>query len=186
MRSADLHSGHSHLLAGDRGRVVEILDTPPEVRKRACVRVRFTNGVKAGEVGEVPSRRVIAALTGPATSVQPRKPRSQLVRIHRDPVVGDEVLWAATGDLVWTVQQVDADHAQAVLDTVIMERPTTQKVALAELEVRSVEPVRVPDDEQVPAEIRVERVERDAPAPRDSRPSWAPDKPAARARSAPR
>lgn len=178
MRSADLHPGHTYLLSGDRGRVVEILDTPPELRQRAHVRVRFTNGVKAGEVADVPSRRIIAALTGPATTLRPRQPVARPLRIHRDPRVGDEVLWAATGDLVWTVQQIDADRSQATLNTVIMQRATTQTVALAELEVRPLEPSRPLDEDLVATRIHVERIARDdAPAPPEEHGSRAPDKP---------
>jgi hypothetical protein len=173
VRSDDLHPGNTYLLSGPRGRLVTVLDTPPDVRGRARVRVLFQNGVKAGDEADIPTRRIIAALTGPAVSAQPREEKTRIVRVQRDPEVGDEVLWTKTGPLVWTVQ--DVDQAEAVITSVIMQRPTSQSAPLSELEVRPVE-VK-PSGQPASAARRHEGPLPSEPEHRAPDSSLAPDKP---------
>lgn len=136
MQSQDLHPGHKYVLqAGTRQRVVTVLPTSPELRRRARVRVEFQEGVKAGNQTAVPTRGIIAALTGPAVgaSKHPGPPAAdRSPRVWRDPVRGDQVTMDATG-LIWTVQEISG--VEAVIHTVIMERPTTNTVPVERLRV---------------------------------------------------
>jgi hypothetical protein len=136
-----MQTGQNYFLDGGRERVVTVLDTPPEIRTKARVRVRFLNGVKTGEVADVPSRRIVAPVEGPAPS-KPRVRRPRVIRIERPPVAGDEVYWKQTGEIVWTVDSVDADTA--ILTGALFGKPAIKTVPVSELEVPPV--VIEPDD----------------------------------------
>ncbi len=73
---------------------------------------------------------------GEAPLITPRRPRRRIVRFHREPVVGDVVLWQETGPVEWTVEALDADSVEATIKTVLFGRPATETVALDELENR--------------------------------------------------
>jgi hypothetical protein len=133
VRSDDMRPGQDYFLDGGRDRVVTVLDTPPEVRSRARVRVRFVNGIKAGEIAEVPSRRILAPVGGLAPSA-PRSRRPRVIRIERAPAAGDEVHWEQTGEIIWKVESVDADTASVTGE--LFGKPVTKTVPLSELEVR--------------------------------------------------
>jgi hypothetical protein len=99
--------------------------------------VRFVNGIKAGEIAEVPSRRILAPAEGPAPSV-PRSQRPLVIRIEREPVVGDEILWTQTGEIVWKVESLDADANTASVTGELFGKPVAKTLPLSELEVRPV------------------------------------------------
>jgi len=137
MRSDDLRVGNPYALAGHRKRKVTVLETPPELRRRARVRVRFENGVKAGEEGEVPTRRISAPWDGSSPSRSSRSAKSALALVDRPPVIGDEVAW--NGDRrtwIWTVEEIDESKEEATISTVMLERRTTQTVPVDQLAVR--------------------------------------------------
>ncbi|MGZ4218688.1 MAG: hypothetical protein ACXVH1_24130 [Solirubrobacteraceae bacterium] len=170
MRAVDMEPGRDYRLTGDRERVVTVLDTPADVRRRARVLVRFVNGVKAGEVVELPSRRIAAPVDGPAPSTPPvRRPR--IVRFERAPLVGEEVHWKQTGEIVWKVDSIDGDAA--VMTGELFGKATTKTVPLGELEVR---PVMITPAEPLlpPRRTGVPRTRADREAGRDE---VAPDRP---------
>lgn len=140
MRSDDLTPGSDYFLAGERERIVRVLDTPSELRSRARVRVEFLNGVKAGQVAELPTRR-IAAYVAPlevepkVARVAPR--RDEVIRITRRPRIGDEVVWKdVTGDVVWTVTSIEGPIA--TVSSELFTRPWTSIVPLEDLEVKPI------------------------------------------------
>ena len=90
---------------------------------------------------------------GEAPLITPRRPRRRIVRFHREPVVGDVVLWQETGPVEWTVEALDADSAEATIKTVLFGRPATETVALDELEIRP-EEVIDQEGEQLPTPRR--------------------------------
>jgi hypothetical protein len=149
MRSEHLKPGSEYHLAGERGRIVRVVDTPPELRARACVLVEFVNGVKAGQVTELPTRRIVTPIVPP--EVEPKatrttRPREDVIRLTRRPRAGDQVIWkSVTGeDLVWTVTVIDG--AIATVETELFGRPSTATTPLDDLEVRPIirpRPVKV-------------------------------------------
>jgi hypothetical protein len=101
MRSEDMHPGEGYALLGSRRTKVTVLDTPPEVRRLARVRVRFETGVKAGEVIDVPSRRIAGPWDGREKVRKPAsRRRARLVAVDRPPEVGDLVTCTDTGGLI--------------------------------------------------------------------------------------
>ena len=176
MRSNDLTPGSEYYLAGERERVIRVLDTPSELRSRARVRVKFLNGVKAGQVAELPTRRIAAFVAPPEVEpkverVPPR--RDEVIRITRRPRVGDEVLWKdVTGDVVWTVASIDG--AIATVNSELFTRPWTSTVALQDLEVKPIvrtRAARIEIDPIIPAPDRVIAMPRTQPH------KFAPQKP---------
>lgn len=133
VRSQDMQPGQDYYLDGGRERVVTVLETPPEVRSQAKVRVRFRNGVKAGEEALVPSRRIVAPLHG-RESRAPRRQRARVIRFDGPAHPGDEALWRQTGDIVWTVESVTGDAATVTGQ--LFGKPVSKTVPMSELEVR--------------------------------------------------
>ena len=138
MRSADLHPGHRYIFrrAPKRDRVVTVLSTPPELRSRARVLIRFEEGVRAGSEIEVATRSIVVSLTGPAAGkVQQSQSPSQEapVRIMRDPELGDDVTWSQSGPVIWKVARLDG--RAAVIEAVLLGTPQSANVPLAELRV---------------------------------------------------
>ena len=148
-----MQPGRPYVLCGHRRIKVTVLETPPELRRKARVRVRFESGVKAGEVADVPSRR-IASPWGESKTRQQKTPRQSLALIERTPEVGDEVAWS--GDRRtwrWTVDELNEKEGQATISTVMVEQKTTQTVPLDQLEVRLEEPPSAPPFEAVLNEL---------------------------------
>ena len=148
-----MQPGEDYYLDGGRERVVTVLDTPPEVRSRAKVRVRFRNGVKAGEEAEIPSRRIVASVKGRKPTA-PRRQRARVVRFDGPAQPGDEVLWSQTGDIVWIVESVTGD--EAVMTGELFGKPVSKTVPMSELEVR---PLVIPPEPDAPIVVRDRRTE---------------------------
>jgi hypothetical protein len=148
-----------------RGREVTVLDTPPEVRREARVRVRYENGLLAGEVKDIPSRRVVAARGHPARTAERRSGTPGRTRrsVERGPEVGDSVAWRKTREVLWTVQHVDRELDQATISGVIVGQARREIVPLDQLEVRPEDsgPFDVP-----PTFLAVAPDERDSAVPR--------------------
>ncbi|HEX5592094.1 MAG TPA: hypothetical protein VFX35_01960 [Solirubrobacterales bacterium] len=145
MRSEDMKIGHAYQLGGRGYRKVTVLETPSEVRSKARVRVRFENGVKAGTVSDLPSRRIARPWRDEQAQGQPRQPgnRSEappLPSIERPVRSGDTVrLLGDESGLLWTVDAIRGEMAS--LRTDIFGRPSARQVAVASLQVHH-EPVR--------------------------------------------
>lgn len=114
------------------------METPAEVRSKARVRVRFENGVKAGTITNLPSRR-IARPWREEPEERPERPESHGEVPPIEPVehavrTGDTVtlLRDETG-LLWTVEAIREQVAS--LRTEIFGRPSTRQVAVDQLQV---------------------------------------------------
>lgn len=100
------------------------------------MRVRFLNGVKAGEISDLPS---LAIIRSPA--LQPSSPRQpHLASPIQVPVrgslrVGATVMLNGDGaGFRWTVKQILAD-GEVEIETTIFERPTCKKVSRDRLQL---------------------------------------------------
>ncbi|HWA54938.1 MAG TPA: hypothetical protein VG816_12270 [Solirubrobacterales bacterium] len=138
MRSNDMKVGGAYRLEGRGYRKVTVLETPAEVRSKARVRVRFENGVKAGTIADLPSRR-IARPWGEGLDERPAQPEAQgwgppVEPVERAVRTGDTVtlLQDETG-LLWTVEAIR--ERVASLRTEIFGRPSTRQVAIDQLQV---------------------------------------------------
>src|SRR6266511_883268 len=140
MRSHDMEPGRAYVLVGRSRTKVTVLDTPPEVRRRARVRVRFESGLKAGEVSDLPSRRIAAAWDELHQPRKPLHPRRRPVAIERAPEVGDQVTWTVTGTLTWTLDHLDERSGRATISGVIFDQPTRRTVSVEQLQVGADEP----------------------------------------------
>jgi hypothetical protein len=141
MRSVDMRPGEVYVLHGYRKTKVTVLETPPELRARARVRVRFESGIKKGELGELPSRRVAAPWTG--EDIRPtevRRSRARLAVVDRGPRAGDLVTWVETAGLVWTLETLDEEAGLGTLTGAIFEQPMRRVVPLSTLRVHLEEP----------------------------------------------
>jgi hypothetical protein len=121
--------------------VVTVLDTPPELRSRARVRVRYEDGVLTGTEKDVATRSIVAALTGPAAGLvqQPTVATSRPpVRILRDPEVGDDVEWTQSGTAIWKLVRLEAQIA--TIKTVLMGTPQTAQAPVSELVLAQEQP----------------------------------------------
>jgi hypothetical protein len=139
MRSKEMKIGCAYELKGRGYRKVIILETPAEVRSKSRVRVRFENGVKAGTITDLPSRRIArpwreeskerSEQTEGQGEVPPVEPVERAVR------TGDTVtlLRDETG-LLWTVEAIKENVAS--LRTEIFGRPSTRQVAVDQLQVQ--------------------------------------------------
>jgi hypothetical protein len=141
MRSEHLKPGHKYYLAGERERIVRVVDTPPESRARARVNVEFVNGVKAGKLTEIPTRRLVAPVAPP--EVEPavrrtRQPQQEEIRFTRRPRLGESVVWkAGTGeDLRWVVTSIDGEIAS--IETELFGCPSATTVSIDDLRVRPI------------------------------------------------
>ena len=148
-----MQPGQDYYLDGGRERVVTVLDTPPEVRSRAKVRVRFRNGVKAGEEAVLPSRRIVAPVQGPKPTA-PRRQRARVIRFDGPAQPGDEALWSQTGDIVWTVESVTGDEATVTGE--LFGKPVSKTVPMSDLEVR---PLVIPPEPDGPIVVRDRRTQ---------------------------
>ena len=136
MRSTDMRPGEAYALNGHRQTKVTVLETPPELRRRARVLVRFESGIKTGEVTDLSSRRIASPWDGhlePRTLRPPR--RTHLVVVERDPGVGDSVTWTETAGLVWTLVALDPETGLAKIDGAIFGQPANHDVPLSQLRV---------------------------------------------------
>jgi len=135
-----MEPGRAYVLVGRSRTKVTVLDTPPEVRRRARVRVRFESGLKAGEVSDLPSRRIAAAWDELHQPRKPLHPRRRPVAIERAPEVGDQVTWTVTGTLTWTLDHLDERSGRATISGVIFDQPTRRTVSVEQLQVGADEP----------------------------------------------
>jgi hypothetical protein len=136
MRSSEMAVGEAYVLSGRANRKVTVLETPAEVRSAARVRVRFENGVKAGEIAEIPSRRIARPLREEAPSGQARcQPIQPLPAVAERPArLGDTVtLSDDESGLRWTVTAIE--NGQARLRSEIFGRPATREVEIGRLQV---------------------------------------------------
>jgi hypothetical protein len=129
--------GEAYRLEGHRRTKVTVLDTPPELRRQARVRVRFESGIKAGEEGDLPSRRIVAPWE---PTQQPRKKpaagsRRRSPTAKRSPQVGDSVMWTETGTIVWTLEALDQKSGEATIRGLIFAQPKTRTVPVEQLEL---------------------------------------------------
>lgn len=136
--------GHAYQLKGRGYRKVTVLETPSEVRSMARVRVRFENGVKAGTVTDLPSRRIDRLWRDEQAQERRERPGIQgnapLPSIKRPIRSGDTVkLLGDESGLLWTVEAIRGQTAS--LGTTIFGRPSARQVAIADLQVHH-EPAR--------------------------------------------
>ncbi len=129
--------GEAYRLEGHRRIKVTVLDTPPELRRQARVRVRFESGVKAGDEGDLPSRRIVAPWE---PTQQPRKRpaagrRRRSPTDKRSPQVGDSVMWTETGTIVWTLEALDPKSGEATIRGLLFAQPKTRTVPIKQLEL---------------------------------------------------
>lgn len=134
VRSKDLKPGSKYRLARDRDRIVRYLETPPEVRSHARVRVEFVNGILAGRITDIPTRRILEPLVPDPPRAPKAAPKPITIHSDRTPVVGDEVIWKATGEIVWRVESIHG--ASATLTGELLSRPRRETAKLQDLEVR--------------------------------------------------
>jgi hypothetical protein len=137
MRSHEMEPGEPYALHSNRRTKVTVLETPPEVRRAARVRVRFETGVKAGKTTELPSRRIAAPWNGePPAKAQVPSRETPRAAVERLPEVGEQVTLASDkAGFVWTVDGIDEQGEKATVSTIIFERPTTRTVAVDQLRV---------------------------------------------------
>jgi hypothetical protein len=136
MRSNEMEVGETYVLSGRTNRKVTVLETPAEVRSAARVRVRFENGVKAGEIAEIPSRRIARPWREEAPSGRARRQPIQPppAVAERPAQLGDTV--TLSGDesgLRWTVAAIEGGRAR--LQSEIFSRPVTREVGMGRLQV---------------------------------------------------
>jgi hypothetical protein len=130
--------GCAYELKGRGYRRVTILETPAEVRGKARVRVRFENGVKAGTITDLPSRR-IARPWREVPEERSEQPEGQggaspVEPVERPVRTGDTVtLLRDESGLLWTVEAIREQVAS--LRTEIFGRPSTRQVAVDQLQV---------------------------------------------------
>lgn len=113
-----------------------MLETPPEVRRQARMRVRFVTGVKAGEEAELPSSRIGPLVGSEPTSKLMLAPLPRLRKVELPVQVGAEV--AVAGDKVgftWTVVRLEPDRGRAEIVTTIFEKETRRNVECGQLRV---------------------------------------------------
>lgn len=170
MRSSDMEVGRRYVIPGSREPEVTVLETPPELRRKGRVVVRFETGVSTGKVKDIPSRTILRPVDGPAPQRRMRRPRRRLIQIDRDPRVGDTVLLDDTGELEWRVEAIDNAARRATVKSVILSRPQTKIAGFDQLQIRPLE-VLDPGDEQPSPKPPHQR-------PADpAAPSLAPEKP---------
>lgn len=136
--------GHAYQLVGRGYRKVTVLETPPEVRSKARVRIRFENGVKAGNVTDLPSRRIARPWRDEPAQERDEQPgigsEAPPLSIERPARSGDTVkLLDDDSGLLWTVEAIRGQMAS--LRTEIFGRPSARQVAVASLQVHH-EPAR--------------------------------------------
>jgi hypothetical protein len=157
-----MRPGEIYVLHGSRRTKITVLDTPPELRRRARVRVRLESGIKAGEVTDVPSVRIVPLRGAPKTPEEPSRPRrTRPFAVERTPEVGDSVTWNETGPLVWSLDEFDEETGQATISGVIFEQPATRTVSIDQLQVCAEDPkpfaapiVEGPDNPRTPPASR--------------------------------
>jgi len=143
--------GETYVLRGHHETKVTLLETPPELRSQGRVRVRFESGVKAGDVGELLSRRIAPPQEDmqeqePATPYRPQRARLKVV--ERSPEAGDAVTWSATAGLVWTLESIDEQTDRGTISGSVFGQPASRVVPIGQLQVHvdELEP-------RIPAEI---------------------------------
>jgi hypothetical protein len=168
MRSQDMRLGETYVLRGHYETKVTLLQTPPELRRQGRVRVRFESGVKAGEIGELLSRRIAPPLEDiqePATPYRPR--RRRLTVVERNPEVGDTVTWSATAGLVWTLESLDEQTCLATIVGSIFGQPASRVVPIGQLQVHV-------DELELPIPVEISLLDAPPSAPESSQHSRRP------------
>jgi hypothetical protein len=138
MRAHEMKPGEEYALSRPRtGRPVRVtvLETPDEVRRRARVRVRFEQGVSTGKVRDVLSRNIFSLWS---KRHEPRPPKRapvarEIEELPWPPAPDSEVLWTQTGEIRWTVREIDPEGGRAVLGGTLLSRKQETEAALAEL-----------------------------------------------------
>jgi hypothetical protein len=117
MRFDDIEVGLEYeLKRAGRSIRVTALKTPEELRSRQRYRIRYEDGIKKGEVAEQPLRFIRSRWGKPPPST-PVETRTIYKPGPWPPTAGDSVLWPeTTGDIEWTVIEVDVEAATAHID----------------------------------------------------------------------
>jgi hypothetical protein len=158
MRSEDLELGRAYELAGTREArvIVTVLETSPEDRRRSKVRVRFESGVKRGEISLIWTGKILRPPDRPAPPRKKRPQRRTSPPPDDRPIVrGDVVTLEGTGDLLWTVANLDPDKREATIDGEPFGQRLTITKPLSQLRLRPprLAPVDDVDDVFAPFEI---------------------------------
>lgn len=131
VRSTEAVPGETYALRSRPQIKVEMLETPAEVRLARRMRVRFLNGVKAGEVSDLPSVAIVP-LPGAASPVRKShlKPSSPVPTIARGPLrVGSTVILVSDkSGFRWTVTRLVPEDSVEITTT-IFERRTRMTVS---------------------------------------------------------
>jgi hypothetical protein len=134
--------GDEYALSGRRDYLrVTVLETDPKVCGRGWVRVRFEEGILAGQEKRVSSRRVSAPWEQ-REDPQPRrvpKPRPVVVRGPWPPEPGKPIFWFKTGEIRWMVEEVDRCNRMATITGELVgqrQRHTLPWVELQPVEAR--------------------------------------------------
>lgn len=164
--------GDAYALSGRRDFLrVTVLETDPEVCGRGWVRVRFEEGILAGQENRVSSRRIFAPWKE-REDPKPRrvpKPRPIVVRGPWPPEAGKPIFWHRTGEIRWMVEEVDRRNRMATITGELVgqrQRHTLSWVELQPFEARiASDSAADPDHEPVgPQPPHFQSVDRE-PAP---------------------
>jgi hypothetical protein len=142
MRFDDIEVGLEYELKR-AGRPIRVtaLKTPEELRSRQRYRIRYEDGIKKGEVAEQPLRFIRSRWGKPPPST-PVETRTINKPAPWPPTPGDSVLWPeTTGDIEWTVIEVDVEAATAHIDGELLSIKQGHTVSLSDLK-----PTRIPVD----------------------------------------
>jgi hypothetical protein len=160
--------GQSYRL--NTGSKVTLLETPPDLRRRARARIRFETGIKRGEETEIACVRISEPWDGPA----PRRVSTQTRALpeytidHREPRPGDMVRWTKTAELIWEVSEVDRAEGSASINGEVLAQHQDHTVPIEELTVvhrtaptRSMLPAVILEASPAPTSAQGSRTERE-------------------------
>jgi hypothetical protein len=114
---------------------VAVLETDPDVCGRGWVRVRFEEGILAGQEKRVSSRRIFARWEE-RDDPQPRRtrrPRPIVVRGAWPPEPGEPIFWHKTGEIRWMVKEVDRRNCMATITGELVGQTQRHTLSWAEL-----------------------------------------------------
>lgn len=129
--------GEEYALSGRRNLVrVIMVETESEICGRGWVRVRFEEGISAGEEKRVSSKRIVAPWEEREAPRKRRtpKPRREMIRGPWPPEPGKPIFWHKTGEIRWMVEEVDQRNRRATITSSLVGRTQTHTVSWVELQ----------------------------------------------------
>jgi hypothetical protein len=127
--------GQSYRL--NTGSKVTLLETPPDLRRRARARIRFETGVKRDEEAELACVRISEPWDGPVPPRVSSQPRAlpEYTTDHRQPRSGDIVKWTTTAAMIWDVIKVDEAQSVAIISGEVLAQRQVHTVPIDQLTV---------------------------------------------------